>query len=376
MRCITNMLEWVLRGVLMGGCISVVSGYVEYVLIRMDNTYVGNLAAGYWDIMIPYALFGCIGGGLLALLLGLLVSRSGDGRATARLGALLAACVPLGYLTIRASYNFVPPFWAFSNLFAYGLAVVAALVTGWLLYHIMRGLLSRVVRRGAASFWRVAAPVLLAVVLVLVLLVPSQFVGRPSVPVAMSSSAQEGEAQAQPNIIFILIDTLRADHLPMYGYSRQTAPRLTELANAGMTFKRMYAPASATRPSVASIFSSLYPAVHQTNHERDYLPNSVTTLAESLREGGYQSLAIAANPNVSPVFGFAQGFDHYEMAYSDSAFKITTLGSLAEDTLGRRFIDDLFSKGTEFSGLADNLTDIALRRVAERERKPTFLYVH
>ncbi|ETX00637.1 MAG: hypothetical protein ETSY1_10480 [Candidatus Entotheonella factor] len=377
MRRVNEMLERGFHGALMGGFISIVSGYVEYVLIRMQNTYVGNLTAGYWDIMIPYALFGLIGGVIIAAVVGLVSGRAGAQQATARLGATLAACVPLAYLMVRAAYNWVPPIWKLSNLIAYGAAVIASLVTGWLVYHAMRLLLSRVARRGAVPFWRVAAPVLLMAGIVLVLIVPSRFAGpSPTVPVAVQPVAQASATPTQPNIIFILLDTLRADHLPMYGYSRQTAPRLTALAKNGMTFKRMYAPASATRPSVASIFSSLYPAVHKTNHERDYLPNAVVTLAEVLREGGYQSLAIAANPNISPVFGFAQGFDHYEMAYSDSAFKITTLGSVAEDALGRQFIDKLFAKGTEFSGLADNMTHIALKRVAERERKPTFLYVH
>ncbi len=376
MRRVTQMLEWILRGALMGGFVGLVSGYVEYVLIRLHNTYVGNLAAGYWDIMIPYALVGLIGGAGLALLVGVWRGGARTGQRTARLGAILVACVPFAYLIVRASYNLAAPFWRLSNLLSYAAAAVAALVTGWLCYHIIQWLLSTMTRRGGARFWRLAAPGLVAVGMVFVLLVPSRFIGQASGPVALPKAAAGGETQTQPDIIFILIDTLRADHLPMYGYSRQTAPRLTELAKSGMTFKYMYAPASATRPSVASIFSSLYPAVHQTNHERDYLPNSIVTLAEVLREGGYQSLAIAANPNISPVFGFAQGFDHYEMAHSDSAFKITTLGSVVEDTLGRRFVDNLFSKGTEFSGLADNLTNIALRRVAERERKPTFLYVH
>ncbi len=377
MRRVTKMLEWMLRGALMGGFVGIVSGYVEYVLIRMNNTYVGNLTAAYWDIMIPYALIGLIGGGLIALLVGVVSGGSREpGRVTARIAAVLAACVPLAYLTVRATYNIVSPLWHVSNILGYLAALVAALVTGWLFYHAMRFLLSRMARGGANAFWRVAAPVVLAAAILLVLVVPSRFVGHlPAASVALQTGAQGDEAQTQPNIIFILIDTLRAYHLPMYGYSRPTAPRLTALAENGMTFKRMYAPASATRPSVASLFSSLYPAVHKTNYERDYLPDSIVTLAEVLRDGGYQSIGIAANPNVSPVFGFAQGFDHYEMASSDSAFKITTLGSVAEDTLGRK-IDALFAKGDEFSGLADNMTDITLRRIVQREQKPTFLYVH
>ena len=375
MRRMTKMLEWVVRGALMGGLISSASGYIEYVLIRMSNTYVGNLTMGYWDIMIPYALVGLIGGAALALPFGFMRDRPLTGRTTARLGALLGACAPLGYLTVRATYNLTPPLWKLSNILAYAAAVLAALVTGWLLYHAMRFILARLLRRGRTRFWRVAAPALAALGIVVVIVAPSRFIGQPSAPVA-AQPLQRGETQARPNIIFILIDTLRADHLPMYGYSRQTAPRLAELAKNGMTFKRMYAPSSATRPSVASLFSSLYPVAHKTNHERDYLPDSIVTLAEALSSGGYQSLAIAANPNVSPVFGFAQGFDHYEMARADSAFKITALGSVAEDALGRRFVDQFFYRGTGIAGTADVMTDLALRRMAERERKPTFLYVH
>ena len=122
------------------------------------------------------------------------------------------------------------------------------------------------------------------------------------------------EAAAPPktarNLVLIVIDTLRRDHLSAYGYERDTSPRLRALATEGTTFQG-YATASWTKPSVASILTGLHPVRHQAVLA-DALPDSAHTLAEYLDERGYQTLAITSNAHISPVFGFGQGFDEFE----------------------------------------------------------------
>ncbi len=113
------------------------------------------------------------------------------------------------------------------------------------------------------------------------------------------------------NVIFILIDTLRADHLGVYGYERQTSPMMDHLANTGIRFARHHAQSSWTKTSMAAIWTGMYP--HRTgilryNHA---LPESALMPAEILREEGFTTAGVWRNGWVSPTFGFQQGFDLY-----------------------------------------------------------------
>jgi len=113
-----------------------------------------------------------------------------------------------------------------------------------------------------------------------------------------------------PHVLVYLIDTLRADHLGCYGYERDTSPRLDALAEEGVLFRRAQAQSSWTKPSVASLFTGLLPTRHGAVDRAHSLPEDVTTLAELLAARGYTTAAFLSNPNVLPVFGFGQGFDH------------------------------------------------------------------
>jgi len=112
------------------------------------------------------------------------------------------------------------------------------------------------------------------------------------------------------NLLLIVVDTLRRDHLPMYGYARNTAPELSRLAEQGAAFDGL-STSSWTKPSVASILTGLHPLRHQAVLA-DALPDSALTLAEALDAQGFQTLAITSNAHISPTFGFGQGFDDFE----------------------------------------------------------------
>ncbi len=120
-----------------------------------------------------------------------------------------------------------------------------------------------------------------------------------------------------PNVLFLLVDTLRADHLGSYGYEKIKTPRLDALAASGMKFNSAWAQATWTRPSVASVMTSLYPASHRTNFLEVRVPEQLDTLAEVMQSAGYRTCGLSANRNVSEIFGFAQGFDDF-WAYSSS----------------------------------------------------------
>lgn len=116
-----------------------------------------------------------------------------------------------------------------------------------------------------------------------------------------------------PNILLIVVDCLRADHLTCYGYHRNTSPEMDQLAQEGLLFQHAYSSASWTKPSVASLFTSLYPNRHGVTALPDLLPGASLTLAEILKNEGYHTYCfIGGNSFLRKAFNFHQGFDVFE----------------------------------------------------------------
>ena len=373
-----GFLEQIIHGALLGGVFSATAAGIEYVLLHSQNSYIGNLTKAYSEIMLPYTLAGLLAGICVALLVRLVLGRPASfSQHVARLSSALIALIVLAYLVIWATYGFLLPLWKLSNILAYSASLVASVTLGVILYRTVRPILARIECRTTTNRLRVGASLSLLVSMVLI------FYTLPWIAVRSSSvygkgirTVREAKSAKRPNIIFILVDTLRADHLPMYGYGRQTAPNLTALSTTGVTVAHMYAPASATRPSIASIFSSLYPAVHKTNHERDFLPDSVVTFAEILQSEGYQTFGVSGNPNVSPVFGFGQGFTAYHMSKPESVFRLTQMGSILEDVLNKETMRFLTREKAEIKTVAAAITDFTLHWVKSNFKGPAFFYVH
>jgi arylsulfatase A-like enzyme len=118
----------------------------------------------------------------------------------------------------------------------------------------------------------------------------------------------------RPNVVLVLVDTLRADRLGSYGYPRGLTPFLDELAARGTRFARAYAPSSWTNPSVASLFTSRAPEQHLVTRQDAVLDAAEQTLAEALEPLGYQGIGVVANFRLSRELGFAQGFDVWQPA--------------------------------------------------------------
>ncbi|MFQ5458104.1 MAG: sulfatase-like hydrolase/transferase, partial [Myxococcota bacterium] len=116
---------------------------------------------------------------------------------------------------------------------------------------------------------------------------------------------------ARPNIILIMVDTLRADRLPAYGYRAIQTPAIDALAADGVVFQHASAQASWTKPSTATLLSGLYPSTHRAIGKADRLPAAVTTLAEVLAQAGWRTGGIVTNVNLSPSYAFDQGFQEY-----------------------------------------------------------------
>jgi len=123
------------------------------------------------------------------------------------------------------------------------------------------------------------------------------------------------------NVVFILIDTLRADHLGVYGFPGPISPHLDELARESVLFERCLAPAPWTKPSVASMFTSLYPETHNVLYSKwpdpnfvekvEVLSSEAITLAEMFQSAGYRTGAFMSNEWLKNPYGYSQGFDQY-----------------------------------------------------------------
>ncbi len=113
------------------------------------------------------------------------------------------------------------------------------------------------------------------------------------------------------NVLFILVDTLRADRLSAYGYERDTSPNLAALASSGVRFAQHVSQSSWTKCSMASLWTGLYPARTRVLRSQDVLSPDAITPAEIFQAAGLRTAAVWRNSWIAPNFGFSQGFDIY-----------------------------------------------------------------
>jgi arylsulfatase A-like enzyme len=117
----------------------------------------------------------------------------------------------------------------------------------------------------------------------------------------------------RPHIVMISLDTLRPDHLGLSGYFRDTSPNLDALATEALIFENAFSPAPWTLPSHASMFTGHYPASHRAGYSDslDALDDRLPTLAETLRDAGYRTLAFVGGGLLSASNGLDRGFDSW-----------------------------------------------------------------
>ncbi len=116
----------------------------------------------------------------------------------------------------------------------------------------------------------------------------------------------------QPDIIFIVLDTQRADRLGCYGHQKAITPHLDQFAAEGVLFEQAISPAQWTIPSHASMFTGLYPTAHQVTQSSQSLSPERPHLAELLQQSGYQTVAFCNNPLVGILNnGFKRGFQTF-----------------------------------------------------------------
>ena len=118
-----------------------------------------------------------------------------------------------------------------------------------------------------------------------------------------------GEVQSKPNVLIVLVDTLRQDHLGCYGYARDTSPNIDALGADSVLFADLVPQSSWTRPSVASLLTCCYPSTHGASDRDSVMRSGLPSLGEALRAAGYESHAFMSNGTCLPVWGVGDEFD-------------------------------------------------------------------
>jgi hypothetical protein len=216
----------------------------------------------------------------------------------------------------------------------------------WILFDVFAEHVSRIIKAGVASLFLVSVVLIsaaihrksiklrrfdsrnpdspsirgLAVLSALVVITVGVSAWKNQPPAPLNSKASHPPARAEcPNVILLVMDTVRADHLSLYGYERDTTPNLRALAEEATVYGRAFAPSDITLTSHASLFTGLYARRHGAHRQlRDFphgkpLADDFTTLAEALSRESYWNTAVISNHIfLGPEFGLAQGFDHYD----------------------------------------------------------------
>lgn len=176
---------------------------------------------------------------------------------------------------------------------------------------------------------------------------------------------------ARPNVVLIVLDAVRRDHMSCYGYDRRTTPSIEGVAEQGIRFQNAYAASCWTIPSHASLFTGLYPSEHRADLDSRRLAPQHRTLAERLAEVGYRTGCITCNGFISDHTGLDRGFQHSVDA-----------AGLAGGTRGflPRLVRGLHRRWRDRTGRdrgARRATRLARRWLSEQEKgTPFFLFMN
>lgn len=312
--------RYVAAGTLAGLLVGVLDGFYSYrfprprVLLRSDVSYV---------VLLLGPLLDGVAAGLLGLIAGLFVA-SRSSRCWSRTASVLGLCAIAVLLLFfaRNEKSIVHSLMGGSPL---TLAVAAKAAAVLLLLGAFRAALLLPVRILSKSL-ATAAPILL--------LGLGAYIVRPMRPAdtAAIAAAPKGE----PNVILITLDTVRADHLSLYGYSRPTTPNIDRWARQGVVFENAMAPAPWTLASHASIFTGLLPHQHGAEFAVPLDPRW-WMLAEVLASRGYETAGLTANLMYGATgWGLDKGFGLYD---DDSTSIRHNLRSLF---LGKRLLQPIY----------------------------------
>jgi uncharacterized protein (TIRG00374 family) len=203
---------------------------------------------------------------------------------------------------------------------------------------------------------------------------------------ACGGSPNEGAAMGpkptapRPNVLLVMSDAHRTDYTGVYGGGADLTPNLDAFAADAVVYDHAFAQAPWTRPSVATILTGRYPSSHTATLKGSVLPDEVTTLPEVLAAGGYETIALQTNYNLTPFFNFDQGFTDYRYLAPELPLRAT-------DEQAKLVFIEMYKKleaklagaserPEEYYVIGEVVTDEALARLDTRdEDRPFFMFV-
>jgi len=184
--------------------------------------------------------------------------------------------------------------------------------------------------------------------------------------------------EARPNVLLVVMDTVRADHLSLYGYDRPTTPNLEAFAKDATRYDSAFATAAFTLPTHASMWTGTYPSDHHVTDARR-LAADTTSIAELLSAAGYATMGVIANVGfLARHFGLNQGFAHYDVRYRGRLEGGLPPKESIGGWLARRILPALRAREVQTTRSAGQITREALRLLRARGKgaPPFFLYLN
>lgn len=342
-----------------------------------------------WGVMaygaVAYGLLSALlGGGLLfaSAWIGRLMKREAvpESQAFARTAGLFAALFAFALSAFRIRRDVFQEELAWKSidgLLLLGGCALAAAAIYFALSFVLRLWTSGAAGRFMLRAW--GAPAFVAGVVAL-LAGASATVGQPT---AEARATRGTPPENAPNVLLIVVDTLRADHLPAYGYEHGSTPNLDRFAEDAVRFEWAFANASWTRPSFASLLTGRYASSHGVMAKGDALADELVTLPEVLQEHGWVTAGFVTNFNVAPYFNFQQGFDHYEflepkfvLGADDAAAKLLLMQAVRQSIEKMRARSGSVQPGTAYQDAETvNARLFAWFENERPEGEPFFLFV-
>lgn len=324
-------------GIARGAQIGIGAGLLAGAIVGISEglVVVASGRTGFWVIAygaVAYSLFSSlVGGGLGAAFAAMERSMRRaalpEERVYAGLAAVLVAGMAFGLGAFRVRRDVFEEQLRWTSPSGLGVLLGCAVAAGLLYVALSFALRFLVARKPFAVMLRAWGSPAVVGALVAVVGLTTVLIGQPA--------EAEGARHRVPapagagNVLVIVVDTLRADHLPGYGYAAGRTPNLDAFADDAIRFDQAFANASWTRPSFASIMTGRYPSSHSVMGKSDALPGDLVTMSEAFADAGWHTAGWATNYNVAPYYSFDQGFDEYHylepefvLGADDSAAKL------------------------------------------------------
>lgn len=160
----------------------------------------------------------------------------------------------------------------------------------------------------------------------------------------------------RPNVILIVLDATRADHLSCYGYFRATTPNLDAFAARSVRYTRAWAGSTWTLPSIATLFTGVWPGKHGANRRHPFLDTPLPTLAELLTSAGYDTYGVSNNSWISSATGFARGFRRFDKVWQlfqdgTDVLSDRMVGVFSNDRFGAKDLAKSVARGNPLKNL-------------------------